>query len=87
LSLAVEHGGAWADGIVERFEPYRPTDWSADRALQKLEAKLADRDFVHNLYPSVAPGPRATPSRAPANSRPRSSVGPDEEGPACLERA
>ncbi len=57
LWLAVQHGGASIDGIAECFEPYRPNGWTVERALQNLEAKLADRDFTHDLDPLVGAWP------------------------------
>jgi predicted nucleotidyltransferase component of viral defense system len=57
LWLAVEHGGASIDAIVECFEPYRPDGWTADRALDNLEAKLALTDFTRDLDQLVSAGP------------------------------
>uniref|UniRef100_UPI00375268CB nucleotidyl transferase AbiEii/AbiGii toxin family protein n=1 Tax=Ilumatobacter sp. TaxID=1967498 RepID=UPI00375268CB len=58
LWLAVEHGGASIDVIVECFEPYRPDGWTPDRALDDAEAKLALTDFTRDLDQSVGTGPR-----------------------------
>lgn len=41
LWLAVEHGGASIDDIVDCFEPYRPEGWTVERALENLDDKLA----------------------------------------------
>jgi predicted nucleotidyltransferase component of viral defense system len=49
LWLAVHHGGAAIDDIVECFEPYRPDGWTVDRALDNLDAKLAVDDFTDDL--------------------------------------
>ena len=57
LWLAVEHGGATIDGIVDCFEPYRPDGWTVDRALENLDAKLALADFTNDLDQLVSSGP------------------------------
>ena len=57
LWLALEHGGATIDGIIECFEPYRPDGWNVDRALDNLEAKLALADFTRDLDQLVGAGP------------------------------
>ncbi len=57
LWLAVEHGGASVDGIVECFEPYRPDGWTTDRALENLDAKLALADFSNDLDQLVSSEP------------------------------
>ena len=55
--------------------------------MQNVEAKVADRDFAHDLEPLVAAWPAGYTTEAPANSQLRSSFEPDERRPACLERA
>lgn len=57
LWLAIEYGGASIDAIVECFEPYRPDGWTAERALDNLEAKLALADFTQDLNQLVSAGP------------------------------
>lgn len=45
----MRHAGASPDDIASCFEPYRPDGWSADRALENLDAKLLDSQFVRDL--------------------------------------
>lgn len=49
LWLAVEHGGVRPSDIAACFEPYRPDTWATDRAIQNLDAKLADERFTTDL--------------------------------------
>lgn len=49
LWLAVRHGGTTPYDVAACFEPYRPDGWSADRALENLNAKLGDSRFVRDL--------------------------------------
>lgn len=49
LWLAVRHAGVAPSDIAACFEPYRPNGWSASRALDNLNAKLDDAQFVRDL--------------------------------------
>ena len=49
LWLAVEHAGVATADIAACFAPYRPEGWSVDRAIQNLDAKLADPRFTTDL--------------------------------------
>jgi predicted nucleotidyltransferase component of viral defense system len=57
LWLAVEHGGVRPDDIAECFEPYRPDGWTVERAIENLEAKLADDRFTADLMLLIAAQP------------------------------
>lgn len=67
LWLAVEHGGASIDDIVECFDPYRPDGWTVDRALDNLDEKLALEDFTRDLDQLVSAGPEGYSIEAAAN--------------------
>lgn len=67
LWLAVEHGGASIDDIVECFDPYRPDGWTVDRALDNLDEKLALEDFTRDLDQLVSAGPEGYGIEAAAN--------------------
>ena len=49
LWLAVRQAGVTPEDIAACFEPYRPDGWSASRALDNLNAKLEDAQFVRDL--------------------------------------
>lgn len=49
LWLAVRRAGVATEDIAACFEPYRPAGWSIGRALDNLEAKLDDAQFVRDL--------------------------------------
>jgi len=49
LWLAVERAGVPPGEIADCFGPYRPDRWTATRALQNLDAKLADVSFTTDL--------------------------------------
>lgn len=57
LWLAVEHGGVQLEDIAECFAPYRPDGWTVERAIENLEAKLADERFTTDLTLLVAARP------------------------------
>jgi Nucleotidyl transferase AbiEii toxin, Type IV TA system len=57
LWLAVRHAGATPGDIAACFEPYRPDGWSASRALENLNAKLDDAQFVRDLDALVSEQP------------------------------
>ncbi len=57
LWLAIEHGGASIDDIVDCFEPYRPNGWTVERALDNLLDKLAVDDFTRDLDQLVSARP------------------------------
>lgn len=67
LWLAVEHGGASIDDIVECLDPYRPDGWTVDRALDNLDEKLALEDFTRDLDQLVSAGPEGYSIEAAAN--------------------
>lgn len=57
LWLAVTHAGADPAEISSCFGPYRPDGWTANKALQNLDAKLADERFRTDLEPLVPSWP------------------------------
>ncbi len=67
LWLAVEHGAASIDDIVECFDPYRPDGWTVDSALDNLDEKLALEDFTRDLDQLVSAGPEGYSIEAAAN--------------------
>ena len=58
LWLAVRYAGAYPDDIASCFEPYRPDGWSANRALENLNAKLLDSRFVRDLDTLIGDRPK-----------------------------
>lgn len=49
LWLAVRQAGVAPEDIAACFEPYRPDGWGSGRALDNLDAKLDDAQFVRDL--------------------------------------
>lgn len=54
LWLVVRHAGVGLEDIGACFQRYRPAGWSANRALDNLDSKLDDAQFVHDLDALVA---------------------------------
>lgn len=58
LWLAVRQAGVTPEDIAACFEPYRPDGWSASRALDNLDAKLDDAQFVRDLDALIGEVPK-----------------------------
>lgn len=70
LWLAVVHGGVRPADIAECFAPYRPDGWTPERAIENLEAKLADERFTADLMLlTVTPPPGYSVQAAAAVAR------------------
>ena len=63
LWLAVEHGGASIDDIVECFDPYRPDGWTVDRALDNLDENSRSKTSLATSTSWSVPARRDTASR------------------------
>ena len=63
LWLAVEHGAASIDDIVECFDPYRPDGWTVDSALDNLDENSRSKTSLATSTSWSVPARRDTASR------------------------